>query len=83
MTGNLFLSCAAGVEPFLADEVTMLAGTAVAPDRGGVALRGDVALAMRLNLESRLAQRVLWRVADARYRGENDLYALARGVRWG
>jgi putative N6-adenine-specific DNA methylase len=81
-TGDLFLPCAAGVEPFLADEVQALAGGEVGPTRGGVALRGDAALAMRLNLESRLAQRVLWRVAEARYRGEDDLYALARGVRW-
>jgi putative N6-adenine-specific DNA methylase len=80
---ELFLPCAAGVESFLADEVTALAGAAVAAARGGVSLRADAALAMRLNLESRLAQRVLWQVAAARYRGEDDLYALARGVRWG
>jgi putative N6-adenine-specific DNA methylase len=80
---ELFLPCAAGVESFLADEVRALAGAAVGAARGGVALRADATLAMRLNLESRLAQRVLWRVAEARYRGEDDLYALARGVRWG
>jgi putative N6-adenine-specific DNA methylase len=79
---QLFLPCAAGVEPFLAEEVQTLTGVAVAPGRGGVALRGDIALAMRLNLESRLAQRVLWRVAEARYRGEDELHALARSVRW-
>jgi putative N6-adenine-specific DNA methylase len=37
---------------------------------------------MRLNLESRLAQRVLWRVAQSRYRSEDDLYELARRVTW-
>jgi putative N6-adenine-specific DNA methylase len=79
---ELFLPCAAGVEPFLADEVQALSGSAIAATRGGIALRGDAMLAMRLNLESRLAQRVLWRVADARYRSEDDLYALARRVRW-
>jgi putative N6-adenine-specific DNA methylase len=50
--------------------------------RGGVALAGDAVLAMRLNLECRLAQRVLWRVADGTYRSENELYELARNVRW-
>jgi putative N6-adenine-specific DNA methylase len=79
---ELFLPCAAGVEALLADEVQSLAGTAISAGRGGVALQADAALAMRLNLESRLAQRVLWRVAEARYRGEDDLYALARAVRW-
>ncbi|HSW21861.1 MAG TPA: THUMP domain-containing protein, partial [Burkholderiaceae bacterium] len=73
----------AGVEAFLADEVQAIAGGRGGDaGRGGVALRADAALAMRLNLESRLAQRVLWRVAEARYRNEDELYALARGVRW-
>jgi len=82
VAAELFLPCAAGVESLLADEVRALAPQSVGAGRGGVSLRGDAALAMRLNLESRLAQRVLWRVAEARYRGEDDLYALARGVRW-
>ena len=38
---------------------------------------------MLLNLESRLAQRVLIEVAEGGYRGEDDLYALARSVDWG
>ena len=41
----------------------------------------DLALqvaAMRLNLESRLAQRVLWPLGDGPYASEHDLYALAR-----
>lgn len=36
----------------------------------------------RLNLHSRLAQRVLWRVALGPYTTEDHLYALARGVEW-
>nr|WP_127995957.1 THUMP domain-containing protein [Piscinibacter defluvii] len=50
--------------------------------RGGVALEGDEADVMRLNLECRLAQRVLVEVAHGRYRDEQDLYALARTVGW-
>ncbi len=38
---------------------------------------------MALNLESRLAQRVLWPLIDGRYRDEHDLYDLARRVPWG
>ncbi len=86
----LFLPCAAGAEPLLADEVRAIllaAGTARAADsvramRGGVALIGSLQTAMRLHLESRLAQRVLWQVAEGSYQGEDDLYALARTVRW-
>ena len=81
--GQLFLPCAAGVEALLADEVAALQpGAKLQSARGGVALTGPGELAMRLNLESRLAQRVLWRVADAAYRSEHDLYALAHTVRW-
>ena len=81
--GSLFLPCAAGVETLLAEEVAALQpGLALQSARGGVALAGSAELAMRLNLESRLAQRVLWRVAQAPYRSEQDLYALAHGVRW-
>lgn len=79
---SLFLPCAAGVEALLADEVRALSSGEVTTGRGGVALTGDAALVMRLNLESRLAQRVLWRVAEAPYRDEGELYALAHAVRW-
>lgn len=80
----LFLPCAAGVEPFLAAECARLlpAGTPVDTGRGGVYVQGGREEAMRLNLGSRLAQRVLWPVADGPYRDEHDLYALARRVRW-
>jgi putative N6-adenine-specific DNA methylase len=37
---------------------------------------------MRLNLGSRLAQRVLWQVIDGPYHDEHDLYDMARQVRW-
>lgn len=81
--GSLFLPCAAGVETLLAEEIASLQpGLTLHVARGGVALAGSAELAMRLNLESRLAQRVLWRVAEASYRSEHDLYALAHALRW-
>jgi putative N6-adenine-specific DNA methylase len=80
---TLFLPCPAGVEPLLADEAARLApGAGTRAGRGGVALHGDLALAMRLNLESRLAGRVLLQLADGPYRDEHDLYDLARSVDW-
>lgn len=78
-----FLPCAAGVEPLLADELKAIVPQAeLQPGRGGVAVRGDLACALALNLHSRLAQRVLLQLAAGPYRGEDDLYALARQVRW-
>ena len=79
----LFLPCAAGVEGWLAEEVArLLPARPPQPGRGGVALVGSRADVMRLNLESRLAQRVLIEVADGPYRDENDVYELARSVDW-
>lgn len=82
---TLFLPCAAGVEPYLADEVQRI--TSLGPDdmqtgRAGVMLRGSWRQAMELNLYSRLAQRVLVRVAHQPYRNEDDIYAAAQQVAW-
>jgi putative N6-adenine-specific DNA methylase len=82
---SLFLPCAAGVEDFLAQEVHALtgrAGDALLVLRGGVRVRADWREALKLNLHSRLAQRVLIELAHAPYRNEHDLYAIAGGVAW-
>ena len=82
---HLFLPCAAGVEPWLADEVhglTGLAGDDLMTTRGGVWVRGDWRTMMVLNLHSRIAQRVLIEIAQGDYGHEDDLYELARSVRW-
>jgi putative N6-adenine-specific DNA methylase len=86
----LFLPCAQGVEPLLAEELQRLPGlqgTRIEPWRGGVVVHAKSTaevplLAMHCNLESRLAQRVLWPLAHGPYRGEDDLYALGRTVGW-
>jgi len=94
---GLYLNCAAGVESLLAAEtLRVLDGAAeVTESRGGIEVRAPASAvtpeaqraslidaAMRLNLESRLAQRVLWRVATRVYRHEDDIYALGRLVNW-
>ncbi len=79
----LFLPCAAGVETWLAEEVQRILPQAqVHTGRGGVGVDGDPSDVMVLNLESRLAQRVLAEVAAGPYQSEDDLYALARSVDW-
>ena len=82
---QLFLPCAAGVEGFLADEVhrlTGLAGDDLLTGRGGVVVRGSWREAMKLNLHSRLAQRVLVQLSHTPYRNEQDLYEAAAAVAW-
>ncbi len=78
----LFLPCAGGVEALLAEEVQRLTGRKAETTRGGVWVQGDERIAMLLNLESRLATRVLWPLIDGPYRDEHELYALARKVPW-
>ena len=82
---TLFLPCAAGVEDLLADEVhrlTGLAGDDLLVGRGGVVVTAAWREALRLNLHSRLAQRVLVQLSHTPYRSEDDIYQAASGVAW-
>ncbi|HUR88586.1 MAG TPA: THUMP domain-containing protein [Ramlibacter sp.] len=79
---SLFLPCAAGVEGFLADEVQRVTSVAGESHRAGVSLRASWREAMKLNLHSRVAQRVLVQVAHAPYRTEADVYSAASAVAW-
>ena len=49
---------------------------------GGVAFGGDWRTCYAVNFWSRVASRVLWRVAQFDYRGENDLYDSVRALQW-
>jgi len=83
---QLFLPCAAGVEPFLATEVAKILGEvpeAVGVVRGGVRVEATWSEMMKLNLHVRLAQRVLIQLADQPYQTEDDVYAAAYDVKWG
>jgi putative N6-adenine-specific DNA methylase len=82
---QIFLPCAAGVEELLAHEVhalTGLSGQDLLTRRGGVMARASWRDAMRLNLHSRLAQRVLVQLSYTEYRSEQDLYRAAFDVAW-
>jgi putative N6-adenine-specific DNA methylase len=82
---QIFLPCAAGVEDLLAAEVhdlTGLMGQDLLTRRGGVMVRASWRDAMRLNLHSRLAQRVLVQLSYTDYRSEQDLYRAAADVAW-
>src|SRR5574337_955267 len=82
MTLSFFAPCPRGLEPFLADQLGALGAKAVETTPGGVAFGGDWTVCYRANLESRLATRVMWRIAQGRYRSEEDIYRLAYGPTW-
>ena len=63
-------------------EISALKGTQAAAVPGGVLFGGDWAACYRVNLWSRIASRVLWRIASFDYRSEQDVYAAARAIDW-
>ncbi|MEO8738165.1 MAG: THUMP domain-containing protein [Casimicrobiaceae bacterium] len=77
-----FAPCPRGLEAALADELVELQAADVVGTDGGVAFAGTFDLAYHVNLESRLASRVLWRVGQGSYRSEHDIYALAHALDW-
>jgi putative N6-adenine-specific DNA methylase len=76
-----FASCPRGLEPLLLRELAELEVAATAVP-GGVAFAGAWEQCYRANLWSRIASRILWRVAEFDYRNEQDLYAAVRAIDW-
>ena len=79
---KFFAPCPRGLEPVLAQELAALGGADIVSTDGGVHFSGPLTLAWRANLESRIASRVLWRVGQARYRNEEDVYKATLALPW-
>jgi putative N6-adenine-specific DNA methylase len=77
-----FASAPRGLEHLLLEEIQALGGKQAASVPGGVAFTGEWETCYRVNLWSRVASRVLWRVGEFAYRNEDDLYAAARAIAW-
>lgn len=79
---NYFATCARGLEPVLAGELSALGAEAIEPGRGGVAFQGDAAILYRANLWLRTAVRVLRPILEAPVRSPDELYEAVRTVDW-
>ena len=79
---GFFAPCPRGLEALLVKELTGLSAASVEAVPGGVHFVADWRVCYRVNLWSRLATRVLWRVAHCPYRTEEDIYAMARNLPW-
>jgi putative N6-adenine-specific DNA methylase len=79
---SFFATAPRGLESLLAAELGAQGARELRQVAGGVAFAGDWAACYRANLHSRIASRVLWRVAEFDYRGEDDLYRAARSIGW-
>ncbi len=81
-TEHFFAPCPRGLEATLARELETLAAERVQAVKGGVEFSGPYLTCYTINLESRLASRVLWRIGRGRYLSERDIYQIAHGLRW-
>lgn len=79
---SYFATCPRGLEALLAAELAACGAREVRTTGGGAHFRGDLAVCYRANLESRIATRILLRVAEAPYCNEQEVYDAAQAVDW-
>lgn len=87
MSHSFFCPCPRGLEAALAEEIGEIAQqsrTLKVHNQvpGGVHCSGSLADSYRINLHSRIASRVLLRIAHGRYANENDIYDLTLAQPW-
>jgi putative N6-adenine-specific DNA methylase len=79
---NFFATCPRGIETLLGDELAALEVKNIKRVPGGAHFDADWQGAYAVNLHSRIATRVLWRVAHGPYADEDAIYRLARDTPW-
>ena len=79
---SFFATSPRGLEELLARELAALGAREPRAVPGGVAFTGGWPVCHAANLRSRLASRILWRIAECAYRNESDLYQFARDLAW-
>lgn len=79
---TFFASCPRGLEELLLGELKSFEAQETRIVPGGVAFSGTWETCYRANLWSRIASRILWRVADFQYKNEKDLYDAVKAVDW-
>ncbi len=87
MSHSFFCPCPRGLEAALAEEIGEIAQqsrTLAVHNQvpGGVHCSGSLADSYRINLHSRIASRVLLRIAHGSYSNENDIYDLTLAQPW-
>jgi putative N6-adenine-specific DNA methylase len=82
MTESFFATAPRGLEPLLADELARLGARDAQAVPGGVAFKGGWDACYRVNLWSRLASRVLWRVGEFSYSDDKSLFEAAQALDW-
>ena len=78
----LFVPCPRGLAPALEKELQDLGAQEIMVSDSGISCSGTMDLLMRINLQSRVASRVLLQLAQGNYRNEREINALAMQVDW-
>ncbi len=79
---QFFATCPRGLEALLENELSALGAQRLDPTDGGVGFAGDFPICYRVNLQSRIATRILWRVDKGTYTSEDDIYKAAYALPW-
>lgn len=79
---TFFAPCPRGLEGVLRVELEQLGACEATVVPGGVSFTGPFALCYAVNLHSRIASRVLWRVFHGAYRNEQDIFQATQTLPW-
>ncbi|MGN1209780.1 MAG: class I SAM-dependent RNA methyltransferase [Duodenibacillus sp.] len=79
---NFYAVCPLGLEELLAAELKECGARDLKTVRGGLHFSGSMATAMRACLTSRIASRILMRLASSDYYDEEDVYNFACRTKW-
>lgn len=81
-TYSIFVTCPRGLESVLQQELAAQNCAEIHATDGGVSAQASLAQIYAVNLHSRVAGRVLLRLAAMHYRNEQDIYRIANGIAW-
>jgi putative N6-adenine-specific DNA methylase len=79
---SYFCPCPRGLEVALVEDIVAAGGRDARAVPGGAMFSGDWESCYRMNLGSRIATRILWRVGSGNYRSEDDVFRIAGRLDW-
>lgn len=79
---TLFSTCPRGLESILSEEIAHQGGSNIQAHDGGVSFQGSLTTVYQVNLHARTASRVLLQLSKGNYRSEQDIYKLAKNIKW-
>lgn len=77
-----FATISRGLENLLVNELITLGAKNTNSVKAGATFEANFSTIMKINLNSRLASRILIQVAFGNYQNENDIYDIAQNVKW-